>query len=151
MKSTKPNASGGNMGGKREGAGRPPGAINRLAKEARDKAAATGVLPHEFLLMIVRGEPIFRIEIEPSTGKKIHVLEQYDFEARRDAAKAAAPYYAPKISTVEVINGVSDNELDQIIARAAAEAGISLGPSGESTEDEGEAVTRAPKIRQGDP
>jgi len=116
--------------------GRPPGAMNRLAKEARDKAAATGVLPHEFLLMIVRGEPIFRIEIEPTTGKKIHVQEQYDFEARRDAAKAAAPYYAPKISTVEVINGVSDNELDQIIERAAAEAGVSLGTSGEGEEDE---------------
>ena len=116
--------------------GRPPGAMNRLAKEARDKAAATGVLPHEFLLMIVRGEPIFRIEIEPTTGKKIHVQEQYDFEARRDAAKAAAPYYAPKISTVEVINGVSDNELDQIIERAAAEAGVSLGASREGEEDE---------------
>jgi hypothetical protein len=88
--------------------------------------------------MIVRGEPIYRIEVHPMTGEKMVIQESYDFDARRDAAKAAAPYYAPKISTVEVINGVSDNELDQIIERAAAEAGVSLGTGGESQTDEGE-------------
>ena len=147
---TKPINQGGNRGGYRPGGGRPPGAISKMSREARDKAAATGVLPHEFLLMIVRGEPIFRIEIEPSTGKKISVLEQYDFEARKDAAKAAAPYYAPKISTVEVINGVSDNELDRIIERAAAEAGISLSTGGEGEENQGEERTgdSAPRVRR---
>ena len=116
--------------------GRPPGSLNRLAKEAREKAAATGILPHEFLLKIVRGEPIFRTEVNLATGEKMVIQEVYDFDARRDAAKAAAPYYAPKISTVEVINGVSEYELDQIIERAAAEAGISLGNGGESTESQ---------------
>lgn len=116
--------------------GRPPGAVNRLAKEAREKAQATGILPHEFLLQIVRGEPIFRTEIHPITGQKAVIQEVYGFEDRKDAAKAAAPYYAPKISTVEVIHGVSDHELDSIIARAAAEAGVSLGPSGEGTTDQ---------------
>lgn len=116
--------------------GRPPGAISKLSREAREKAAATGILPHEFLLKIVRGEPIFRTEIHPITGAKVIIQETYDFDARRDAAKAAAPYYAPKISTVEVINGVSEYELDQIIERAAAEAGISLGDGGESTESQ---------------
>ena len=140
MKSTKPEASG-NRGGAREGAGRKPNSMNKMSRDAREKAAASGVLPHEFLLMIVRGEPIFRTEVHPMTGESILVREVYDFDARRDAAKAAAPYYAPKISTVEVINGVSEYELDQIIERAAAEAGISLGDGGESTEGQSEDST----------
>lgn len=131
-------------GGYRPGAGRPPNATNKLSREAREKALATGdgMLPHEFLLKIVRGEPIFRKEVHPVTGQEVVIQEQYDFEARKDAAKAAAPYYAPKISTVEVISGVSDNELDSIIARAAAEAGISLGTGGEG--EEGEAAQSKP-------
>ena len=120
------------------GAGRPPGAVSRMSREAREKAALTGELPHEFLLRIVRGEPIFRIEVNSVTGMKEHKQEVYGFEDRKDAAKAVAPYFAPKISTVEVIHGVSDNELDQIITRAAAEAGVSLGPIGEGEEDPGE-------------
>jgi hypothetical protein len=118
--------------------GRPVGAISKLSREAREKAAASGILPHEFLLQIVRGEPIFRTEVHPMSGEKILIQETYDFDARRDAAKAAAPYYAPKISTVEVINGVSEYELDQIIERAAAEAGVSIGNGGEGPESPSE-------------
>jgi hypothetical protein len=59
-----------------------------------------------------------------------------DLETIKDAAKAAAPYFAPKISTVEVIQGVSEHELDRIIALAASEAGVSLGIGGEGQEDE---------------
>lgn len=136
------------MGGARAGAGRPPGAASRMSREARAKAEATGILPHEFLLMIVRGEPIFRMEVHPMTGEKVAVKEDYSFEDRKDAAKAVAPYYAPKISTVEVITGVSDYELDSIIARAAAEAGISVGTSGEGEEDEGTHDTGATRSKR---
>lgn len=122
--------------------GRPLGSMSRLAREAREKAMAEGILPHEFLLKVVRGERITRFEKHPDpeeakAGVLVEVEEKYGFEQRIDAAKAAAPYYAPKISTVEVIAGVDSANLDELIARAAAEAGVTLAPGGEGEEDEG--------------
>lgn len=114
--------------------GRPVGSMSKIAMEAREKAKATGQLPHEFLLSIARGEAIFRDVVDPATGEITKQLEVYDFDARRDAAKAAAPYYAPKISTVEVISGVPDEQLDLIIAQLTAEAGVNTGASGEEQE-----------------
>lgn len=73
-------------GGARPGAGRKVGAVQKVAREAREKAAAAGMLPHEFLLAIMRDE------VEGVTAT---------FEQRLDAAKAAAPYYAPKLSSVD--------------------------------------------------
>ena len=73
-------------GGARPGAGRKVGAVQKVAREAREKAAASGMLPHEFLLAIMRDE----VEGVKAT-----------FEQRLDAAKAAAPYYAPKLASVE--------------------------------------------------
>lgn len=119
--------------------GRPIGSTNRLAMEAREKARATGELPHEFLLRIARGEVITRKILDPATGAQIEIVEDYDFEARRDAAKAAAPYFAPKISTVEIIKGVQDDELDSIIAELAAQTGFSFGAGGEEPTREAEA------------
>ncbi|WP_199235164.1 hypothetical protein [Azospirillum sp. TSA6c] len=72
-------------GGARPGAGRKVGAVQKVAREAREKAAASGMLPHEFLLAIMRDE----VAGETPT-----------FEQRLDAAKAAAPYYAPKLAAV---------------------------------------------------
>jgi len=74
-------------GGKRPGAGRPKGSVSKLATEAVAKAKATGDLPHEFLLKIVRGEPIDGTS--PPIEQRIH------------AAIAVAPYFAPKLATVE--------------------------------------------------
>ena len=127
--------------------GRPLGATNRMAIEAREKAKATGDLPHEFLLRIARGEAIYR-DVVDRDGSTKRVLEVYDFEDRKDAAKAAAPYYAPKISTVEVIKGVPDDELDSIIAQLAAETGIGLGNGGEGeTDEEEERPAPRPRVR----
>lgn len=119
--------------------GRPENSMNRFAKDAREKAQASGMLPHEWLLAVMRGEPIYRTEHDPITGEARKVQEQYGFDDRKDAAKAAAPYYAPKISTVEVISGVSDADLDSIIASAAAQAGVSIGPGGEGKAGEDQA------------
>ena len=138
MKSTQDNERS-NRGGYRPGSGRKPNSVNRISKEAREKALASGELPHEFLLRIARGEIITRQFRNPATGRMETVEEQYSFEDRKDAAKAAAPYFAPKISTVEVIKGVAEDELDSIIAKLAAETGISVGDGGESTEGEAEA------------
>jgi hypothetical protein len=76
------------VGGRRDGAGRKPGAVNKITQRAREAAARTGELPHEFLLRISRGE-----EIDGHTP---------EFAERVDAAKAAAPYYAPRLATSQV-------------------------------------------------
>lgn len=75
-------------GGARAGAGRPTGAATKRTREIADKAASSGLLPHEFLLAVVRGEAI------DGTVPT--------FADRLEAAKAAAPYFAPKLSSVDV-------------------------------------------------
>lgn len=74
-------------GGKRAGAGRK-GAKNKLSLAARQAAARTGELPHEFLLRVSRGK------VRAIDGEKV------DLAMRLEAAKAAAPYYAPKLTSV---------------------------------------------------
>ena len=97
-------------GGPRKGAGRPVGAVNRVAKEAIAAAKAEGILPHEWLLNVVRGEPVeqkrWKIERDEH-GKEISrelvtELVYPDFPVRMDAAKAASPYYAPRLATQTV-------------------------------------------------
>jgi hypothetical protein len=61
-----------------------------------EKAIAVGMLPHEFLCAVSRGETIDGHE--PS------------FDERLDAAKAAAPYYAPKLANVEHSGSVGDGK-----------------------------------------
>ena len=126
----------------KRGRGRPVGAASRLSREARARAQETGLLPHEILLSIARGEPQTIKKPIPLRGGGYKIVEELvpvDLETIKTAATAAAPYYAPKISTVEVITGVSDDDLDAIIARSAAEAGLSLGNGGEGSEGEGQA------------
>ena len=74
-------------GGYREGSGRPKGAIGKMSAMAVLQAKATGELPHEFLLRIVRGRPI---------DGQVPTLEQ-----RMSAAIAAAPYFSPKLAAIE--------------------------------------------------
>jgi hypothetical protein len=120
-----------------------------MTMAAREAAARSGLLPHEILLSIARGEPQV---LKVPTGKKLpdgsHHCEEklvgVSLEDVRDAAKAAAPYYAPKMSTVELISGVSDDDLDQLIASAAREAGLSLADVREGEEDQEQARARRP-------
>ena len=74
-------------GGKRPGAGRPKGAVAKMSAAAVAQAKATGELPHEFLLRVVRGESI---------GDQAPTLEQ-----RIAAAVSVAPYFAPKLAAIE--------------------------------------------------
>ena len=69
-------------GGKRPGAGRKPGAATIKTREVADKAASEGITPLEYLLSWMRNESA-------------------DEGARRDAAKAAAPFVHPKLATVD--------------------------------------------------
>ena len=69
-------------GGKRQGAGRKPGATTTKTREIADKAAAGGITPLEFMLSVLRDESA------PT-------------DARFEAAKQAAPYIHPKLSSIE--------------------------------------------------
>lgn len=69
-------------GGSRSGAGRPPGSVNKLAKDAQERAAASGILPLDYLLSVMR-------DVDVDEAKRL------------DAAKAAAPYCHPKRSPVD--------------------------------------------------
>lgn len=69
-------------GGPRNGAGRPKGAASRIDREAREKAAESGLLPLDYMLEILRDE-------------------RRDTDTRFEAAKAAAPYLHAKLASVE--------------------------------------------------
>ena len=84
-------------GGSRPGAGRPPGAINKLAREAAEKAAATGVMPLDYLLGIMR-------DVGADEAKRI------------DCAKAAAPYVHPKLANIDL--SATDGTLAEAVAYA---------------------------------
>lgn len=75
--------SGNQRGGKRPGAGRPKGSATKKTREIADKAATAGQTPLEFLLGVMRGE-------------------SYEFKDRLDAAKAAASYVHPRLTSVAV-------------------------------------------------
>lgn len=85
-------------GGSRSGAGRPPGAVNRLAREAVERAAAEGILPLDYMLSILR-DPL-----RPD-------------DVRLDAAKAAAPYCHPKRAPVDAEG--KDSALTVIVNKGA--------------------------------
>lgn len=110
--------------------GRPEGALSKLSREAREAAKLTGLLPHEILLSMARGQPQATYEVDEEGEIKLKGMVSVDLDKRMDAAKAAAPYYAPKISTVELISGASDHDLDQLIKELAAQAGVSIGDGG---------------------
>jgi len=119
--------------------GRPKGAISSFSMRMREAAAAAGMLPHEFLLMIVRGEPIPQkryVEVKDKSDKVIghELIEELvypDLVLRQDSAKAAAPYYAPRLATQTVnLNGtlrtetMTDEELDSAIKDIQTALGI---------------------------
>lgn len=105
------------VGGARPGAGRPKGRTNSVTAEARKAAAESGMLPHEWLLKVSRGEPIeqkrWKIVYDKQgneKGRELITEEVYaDFPTRIAAAKAASPYYAPRLAVQNVsITGNTD-------------------------------------------
>lgn len=74
-------------GGKREGSGRPSGAINKASAERQAEVAASGVTPLEFMLNVMRDEAA-------------------DAAKRLDAAKAAAPYVHPRLNATTLSGSV---------------------------------------------
>lgn len=104
-------------GGAQPGSGRPKGAIAKVTTKAKQAAMETGLLPHEWLLMVSRGEGVKhkRWEVVFDTNgveQSRDLIEEEiyaDFPTRIDAAKAAAPYYAPRLAVQTVsVTGNSD-------------------------------------------
>jgi hypothetical protein len=98
-------------GGQGRGGGRKLGSVNRLAKDAIVAAKETGMLPHEWLLGVARGDSVeqkrWKIQYDKETGEEISrelITETIypEFPVRMDAAKAAAPFYAPRLATQTV-------------------------------------------------
>lgn len=106
-------------GGRQPGSGRPKGALSKVTAKAKQAAMETGLLPHEWLLKVSRGEPIvhkrwkieyFKTGPKAGTEKSRTLIEEEvytEFSTRLDAAKAAAPFYAPKLA-VQVVNPEGD-------------------------------------------
>lgn len=103
--------------------GPKPGSQQKRTQQRRLKRAqqaeATGMLPHEFLLLVSQGHPIKQHDWEYKynkdgeiTSKKKIIVDVYpDFEMRIDAAKACAPYYAPKLATQMIKPADEDTEV----------------------------------------
>jgi hypothetical protein len=70
-------------GGKREGAGRKPGALTEKTREIAEAAAVEGITPLEYMLNVMRDDFAPR-------------------DRRDEMAKAAAPYVHPRLSSAEV-------------------------------------------------
>ena len=70
-------------GGRRAGAGRKPGSATRKTREIADAAADTGITPLEYMLSLLRDKDLAGAE-------------------RFEAAKAAAPYMHPRLSSLDM-------------------------------------------------
>lgn len=130
-----------NRGGWRPGSGRPKGSGAGLRRGTETqkliRQAETHMeLPHLWLLRIMHGAPVKVREIveEEINGvirtETVERLEYPTLADRIDAAKAAAPYFAPKLSAIAVqpINAddpasMSDEEIDRRIDELADKLG----------------------------
>jgi hypothetical protein len=79
------------LGGKRAGAGRKPGTRNRRTVEQVAAVEASGLMPLDYMLGVMRNE-------------------NEDAVRRLDAAKAAAPYVHARLNSTE-LKGDKDNPL----------------------------------------
>jgi hypothetical protein len=83
-------------GGKRAGAGRKPNVPNRASAQREREAATSGVTPRDVLLMSMRS--LWALADENKNNKKAFA---HYVRAAAAVAKDAAPYFHPRISTVE--------------------------------------------------
>lgn len=92
-------------GGKREGAGRPSGAVTTRSREVAELAAQEGLTPLEYMLSILR-------DAEAETKDRMW------------AAEKAAPYVHAKLANVEHSGGIdvttqSKEQRDAAVAAAS--------------------------------
>ena len=102
-------------GGRREGAGRKLGSPNKATIARQAEIAASGLTPLDYMLQVMRDE-------------------EADTAARLDAAKAAAPYVHPRLTSIEHSGSIgtyddSDEEKLEQRIRELNEAIAALGPA----------------------
>lgn len=86
-----------------QGRGRPQGAITRISREMIAREMAKGELPHQFLMRVVRAEDEFIVsEVENQDGTRHIYKRRPVLDERIEAAKAASPYFAPRLSESKV-------------------------------------------------
>lgn len=103
-----------------------------MAKFSADEIIAArkkGMLPHEWLLAVMRGEHVSHHAYNADTGEIVEIVVLPTFQDRIDAAKTVAPYFAPRLSNHVVktppsappYEELSDAELDKAIKDKQAE------------------------------
>lgn len=105
-------------GGAKPGAGRPKGGKNKPNEtmvDAKESVIDTGLLPHEWLREVALGNGVeqkrwsikYDLKGEEISRELITEIIYAQFTVRIDAAKAAAPYYAPRLASQLVSIGNS--------------------------------------------
>ena len=82
--------------------GRPLGSGIADKQERVALAEALGLLPHDFLLSVMNGNPVQHLKKNKETGKVKEITVYPNFRTRMDAAKYAAPFFAPKLLSKDV-------------------------------------------------
>lgn len=115
------------VGGKRPGAGRKKGTLSKVTAATRAAAMQTGLLPHEWLLNVARGEPIeekrWKIKYDKAgneiSRELISEMTYPDKSLRVDCAKAAAPYYAPRLAVQTIGTTPNSDEVAKVLKAMA--------------------------------
>lgn len=71
---------------------------DKVSAEIIEAARATGLLPHEWLLAVMRGEQLNHFAYDSESGEIIEVVVLPTFSDRVECAKATAPYYGTKMT-----------------------------------------------------
>ena len=120
-------------GGRQPGAGRPKGAISKVSAAEARAAAESGLLPHEWLLKVSRGEGIEHTRwniTRDEDGNEISrelvsEIVYAEFPIRIDAAKAASPFYAAKL-TAQAISITGTDAVAQTLKHIAEKLPVLL-------------------------
>ena len=108
-------------GGKRPGAGRKPGQLNKRTiarQQLASSAASEGISPLEVMLKRMRYyDSVVDRELEKGEGADRGIIDDA-LKAANDAAKDAAPYLHPRLSAVEHTDN-SDGGLAEILKLCA--------------------------------
>lgn len=134
-------------GGKREGAGRPAGAVTQRTREVAERALATGMTPLDVMLDNMRHfqqvaldaeatlEGLTAEEMSDQVPPDASPEDQFKFllaqvkktvglrQAAQDAARDAAPYIHAKLASVEhkggiEVTSISKEQRDAAVAAA---------------------------------
>lgn len=77
----------------------------KVTLDSIKKAQESGDLPHEFLLKVMKGDPIPHPCRDIETDEIVTMLMIPNMDMRIEAAKAAAPFYAAKQSPQKIAGG----------------------------------------------